>query len=102
MASKANKKVSALVSDGGESVKGEKVKEKVVVGATGGCCGEERSEDQCVGARRNLTKEKLDNLCRHLGDGRGECIILVLLLVYVVVVQVSIIVNSVKGGAARW
>ena len=102
MATKADKKGLALVSNCGESVKGEKVKEKVVVGATGGCGAEESSDEQCVGARRNLTKEKLDNLCRHLGDGRGEFIILVLLLVFVVVVQVSIIVNYVRGGAARW
>ena len=74
MASKANKKVSASVSDSGEGVKGEKVKEKVVDGAVGGCCGEKRSEDECVSARRSLTKEKLDNICHHLSDRRGECL----------------------------
>lgn len=38
MASKANKKVSASVSNSGEGIKGKKVKEKVVDGAVGGCC----------------------------------------------------------------
>ena len=76
MANKSNKKVTASVNNGGEGVKGEKVKEKVVVGATGGCGAEQSSGEQCVGARRNLTKEKLDNLSHHLGDGRGQCIII--------------------------
>ena len=73
MVPKANKKVSVTSSDGGLSVKGEKNKEKTDGGATGGCGGEESSsEDQGgAGARQCLTKEKLDHLCRHLGDWRG-------------------------------
>ena len=81
MCSKTAKKVSASGGVGGESVKGEKAKEKVVAGAVGGCVDGESSEDQCAGARQQLTKEKLDSFCHHLGDGRGECVILVLLIV---------------------
>ena len=82
MSSKSTKKILASSDVSGESVKGEKAKEKVVTGAVGGCGGEESSDDQCVGVRQQLTKEKLDGFCRHLGDGRGECVILVLLLVF--------------------
>ena len=73
MASKANKKVSASASDSGDGTKGEKVKEKVVDGAIGGCKGDKDSVDECVSARRGVTRERLDNICCHLGDGRGEC-----------------------------
>ena len=47
------------------------MKEKAVVSAAGGCGAEQSPDEQCVGAKRSLTKEKLDNLSRHLGDGRG-------------------------------
>ena len=36
-------------------------------------------DSECV--RRCMGKEKLDTLRRHLGDGRGECVNVVLLLV---------------------
>ena len=71
------------VSCGGaeSSVKGEKSKVEAVGGAASDCDGDRSSsEDQvCAGARQCLTKEKLEGFCRHLGDGRGECCIVVLL-----------------------
>ena len=88
---KSNLRSLASGSEGGQSVKGEKSKKKftlpatpVVDGATGGCTGEESSTDDQGGvdARPCFTKEKLNNLCRHLGDGRGECVVVVLLLVF--------------------
>ena len=77
-------------SDGRQSIKGEKNKVKkkansppstpVVDGATGGCNGGESSTDDQGGSdtRSCFTKKKLDDLCRHLGDGRGDCYIVLL------------------------
>ena len=87
---KSSLRSSASDSEGRQSTKGEKdkVKEKantppstsVVDGATGGCNGEESStDDQGVsGTRSCFTKKKLNDLCHHLGDGRGECCIVLL------------------------
>ena len=52
-------------------VKGEKEKEKrdsgvVTVG------GSDSSDSQC-GGNRHISKETLNNIRKHLGDGRGEC-----------------------------
>ena len=83
---KSSVKGSASGGEGGEGVKGEKSKNKkdVVSRATGGCGGGDSSSDeqQGVSVRQCLTKKRLDDLCRHLGDGRGECVIVVYLLVF--------------------
>ena len=73
---KTKEKVSACCASG-EVVKGEKAKEKIDAGVVG---GEDSSDTQCDGAR-HIPKEKLEGFCRHLGDGRGECCVVVLLLV---------------------
>ena len=52
-------------------VKGEKEKEKKGGGVVT-ICGGDSSDSQC-GGNRQIPKEKLDNICRHLGDGRGKC-----------------------------
>ena len=95
MSSKSTNKVVTSCSDSGKSVKGEKSKEKVVHGAVGGGGDGDSSDGQCV--RQQLTKEKLDGFCRHLGDGRGECVVCVIVSV-VIVVQVLIAVGFVRGG----
>ena len=85
MTCKSTKKVATSCGESGNSGKGEKSKEKAVTGAVGGVCDGDSSDGQCV--RQQLTKEKLDGFCRHLGDGRGECLFSVIVSV-VVVVQV--------------
>ena len=87
---KSSLRSSASDSDGRQSIKGEKNKVKkkantppstpVVDGATGGCNGGESSTDDQGGSdtRSCFTKKKLNDLCRHLGDGRGECYIVLL------------------------
>ena len=92
MAPKSSVRSSASEGEGRESVKGEKSKVKkratppstpTVDGATGGCVGNESSTDDQgdSGLRSCFTKESMNKLCRHLGDGRGECFVVVLLLV---------------------
>ena len=87
----------SVSGEGGECKKGEKLKGKSVSGKSGKCKGEKPKGKGVGGAsgdgsgevcsdggddvRRCITKEKLDALRRHLGDGRGECIVVVLLLV---------------------
>ena len=93
MAPKSSARSSASEGEGRESVKGEKskIKKKTtppatpnVDGATGGCVGEESSTDDQgdSGPRSCFTMESMNKLCRHLGDGRGECVVVVLLLVF--------------------
>ena len=97
MAPKSSVRSSASEGEGKESVKGEKSKVKKratppstptvdgatstppVDGATGGCVGNESSTDDQgdSGPRSCFTKESMNKLCRHLGDGRGECIVVV-------------------------
>ena len=72
-------KEKSVSGESGECKKGEKSKEKSVGGASGD--GGEVSSDGGDNVRHCITKEKLDALCRHLGDGQGECIVVVLLLV---------------------
>ena len=76
---KSNVKGCASGGEGGEGVKGEKskVKKDVDGGASGGCGDEDSSSDeqQGVSVRQCLTQKRLDDLCRHLGDGRGECVV---------------------------
>ena len=67
--SKTSKKV-ALKCESGKS-KGEKSKEKSDIGAVGGVGEGDSSDGQC--GREQITKEKLNVYCRHLGDGKGEC-----------------------------
>ena len=78
-------------SGGGDCKKGEKVTSKNVSGRSGECKGEKEKSKSVSGAsgvvggevysdggdsvRRCITREKLDALRRHLGDGRGECIV---------------------------
>ena len=45
------------------------------------------AEDECMW--RCMAREKFDTLRRHLGDGRGECVIIVLLLVFCCCVGVN-------------
>ena len=71
MANKSSKKVKASTNSSRGGAKGEKAKEKAVDGAVGGCGAEQGPDEQCAGAKRSLTKEKLHNLSRHLSDGRG-------------------------------
>ena len=98
---KSSLRSSASDSDGRQSMKGEKnkVKKKVVTppstpvvdGAAGGCNeGESSTDDQSGNDTGScLPKRKLNDLCRHLGDGRGGCnMVLLLCCYYVVVVQV--------------
>ena len=63
MSCKSTKKVATSCSDSGKSGKGEKSKEKAVAGAVGGGCDGDSSDGQCVSARQQLTKEKLDSFC---------------------------------------
>ena len=79
MVPKSSFKGSASDSDTRQSVKGEKSKKKVVTppstlaaaGAVGG--GESSRDDNDAGFC--IPKSKLGDLCRHLGNGRGECYI---------------------------
>ena len=79
--------------DGGakKSVKGEKSKKKILSSpsassdagsAAGGGKGGESSTDDNDGVDNGVyfPKNKLGDLCRHLGKGRGECIKCVVLL----------------------
>ena len=79
--------------DGGakKSVKGEKSKKKILSSpstssdtgsAAGGGKGGESSTDDNDGVDNGVCfpKNKLGDLCRHLGKGRGECINCVVLL----------------------
>ena len=77
-------------SDTRQSVKGEKSKKKVVTppstlaaaGAVGG--GESSTDDNdAKDAGFCIPKSKLGDFCRHLGNGRGECYIV---LCYCVIV----------------
>ena len=97
MAPKACLRSSASEVEGKETVMGEKskVKQKAtppstptvdgatstppVDGATGGCVRNESSTDDQgdCGPLSCFTKESMSKLCRHLGDGRGECIVVV-------------------------
>ena len=52
-------------------VKGEKEKGEIDGGVVTVGDGES-SSSQCCGSR-HIPKEKLENICKHLGDGRGEC-----------------------------
>ena len=88
---KSSLRSSASNSDGRQSIKGEKNKIKkkaatppstpVVDGATGGCNGGESSTDDQGGEDNGscFSKKKLNDLCCHLGDGRGGCYIVLLL-----------------------
>ena len=78
MTSKSTKKVATSCGESGNSGKGEKSKEKAVTGAVGGVCDSDSLDGQCV--RQQITKEKLDGYCQHLGDGKGECYLVLLLL----------------------
>ena len=87
MVPKSSLRGSASDSDAKQSMKGEKsrVKKKVVTppstpaadGANGGCNGGESSTDDQSGNDTGscFPKRKLNDLCRHLGDGRGGCYI---------------------------
>ena len=89
MAPKSSIRSSASEGEGKETVRGEKSKIKkrvsppttpIVDGAAGGCGGTESStDDQGEGGPKScFTKESLAKLCRHLGDGRGECVVVLL------------------------
>ena len=83
-------KGSASDSDAKQSVKGEKSKKKVLsspstssgAGAVGGGNGGDSSTDDNDGMDAGVyfPKNKLGELCRHLGKGRGECVNCVVLL----------------------
>ena len=83
-------KGSASDSDTKQSVKGEKSKKKVLsppstssgAGAVGGRNGGESSTDdnEAKDDGFSFPKNKLGELCRHLGKGRGECVNCILLL----------------------
>ena len=83
-------KGSASDSDAKQSVKGEKSKKKVLTppstssgaGAVGGGNGGESSTDDndAKDAGFCFPKNKLGELCRHLGKGRGECVSCVVVL----------------------
>ena len=77
---KKGEKEKSVGGERGECNKGEKPKDKCV-GKASGDGGVEVSAGGDGDVRRCMTKEKLDALRRHLGDGRGECIVVVLLLV---------------------
>ena len=95
MVPKSSLRGSASDSDGRQSMKGEKskVKKKVVTppstpvvdSAAGGCNeGESSTDDQSGNDTGScFPKRKLNDLCRHLGDGRGGCFIV---LCYCVIV----------------
>ena len=77
-------KGSASDSDTINSVKGEKCKKKVLTppssssgaGAVGGRNGGESSADDNEAKNDGFCfpKNKLGELCHHLGKGRGECV----------------------------
>ena len=88
---KSSIRSSASEGEGKKIVKGEKSKVKkkvsppttpVVDGAFGGCGGTESSTDDQgeSGPKSCFTKETLTKLCCHLGDGRGECVVVLLLI----------------------
>ena len=83
-------KGSASDSDAKKSVKGEKSKKNVLsspstssgAGAVGGGNGGDSSTDDNDGMDAGVyfPKNKLGELCCHLGKGRGECVNCVVLL----------------------
>ena len=77
---KKGEKEKSVSGERGECRKGEKPKDKSV-GKASGDGGVEVSAGGDGDVRRCMTKEKLNALRRHLGDGRGECIVVVLVLV---------------------
>ena len=84
---------SASEGEGKKIVKGEKSKVKkrssppntpIVDGAFGGCGSNESSTDDqgASGPTSCFTKESLAKLCRHLGDGRGECVVVLFMALF--------------------
>ena len=63
--------------DSGEVVKGEKEKEKVDVTPSGSVGG---ASSEC--GIWQMSRETLRNIRKHLGDGRGECCISVVVYKY--------------------